>query len=438
MSFVALTYLIGILVFLVLAHYFAGMESAAICANRARLRQLEIKGDERAAEILHQLSDLQHIIAVVLVGNNICLVMGSLFGRKFFAHYFPPSEITFLAGMVGTKELIDLIILTPLFLIFAEILPKQIFRSKATNALLYLGKPLYIFGIIFLPLLKVLKTITIILLTPLGIKKAVESPPFTKEDLLRLIGTDSSEISPDEKSLERHMIRKIFGLEKTLTREVMKPINDVLSIRLGKETIKSAIDIARTSGYSRFPVFRERVIDLLGYIDIYQILKSDLTDKRLEDFQQPAYYVPETKPIDDLLQQFLKKGESVAIVIDEFGSCCGWITLEDILEEIVGEIEDEFDHFKVDITPEDENIFVMEARIDIDDLNDRLGLSLPKEGYETLAGLIYTRLGEIPRPGDSVTIDNVSIEVLSMTKLKIDRVRIQIKKELDEKPEMTS
>lgn len=434
MSFIAITYLVGVIIFLLLSAYFSGMETASISANKARLQYLEMNGDERAREILSMVKNIQHTIAVVLVGNNICLVLGSLIGRKFFAQFFPVSAHSYYWGYISSKEILDIIILTPLFLIFAEILPKQIFRHKADRLILILGRPLKFFAVLFLPILHLLDTLTMTVLAPIGIRRAPRPVSFTKDDLLRLLSPDSSEKGTDEKSVERDMIRKVCGLEKTLTREVMKPINEVVSIRLGEETIKSVIALARTTGYSRFPVYKDKVIHLIGYVDIYQILRSDLMDKRLEDFLHPAYYVPETKPIDDLLQQFLKRGEQVAIVVDEFGACSGWITIEDILEEIVGEIEDEFDQYTIDIVPEDENVFVMEAHIDIDDLNERLGLNLPKQGYETLAGFIYTQLGEIPSPGDSLESDNIKIEILSMTGPRIDRVRLTIlpKSELNE------
>ncbi len=424
MSFIAITYIIGVLVFLILSAFFSGMETASISANKARLQHLEMKGNERAAEILKMISDIQHVIAVVLVGNNICLVLASLFGRKFFTLLLPESTATFLWGTVTSKEVINLVILTPLFLIFAEILPKQIFRQKSTKMLLLLGKPLHFFEIIFLPIIKIFNAITIILFSPFGIRRQPQPVTFTKDDLLRMIGSETGKEPENGKPSERDMIRRIFGLEKTLTREGMKPINDVIAIRLGKETVNSVIELAGKTGFSRFPVYKDKVINLIGYVDIYHLLRSDLTDKRLEDFICKAYYVPETKPLDDLLEQFLKRGEQMAIVVDEFGACSGWITLEDVIEEVVGEIEDEFDRIHIDIIEEAEHTYVMEAVIDLDDLNHRLGLSLPKEGYETLGGLIQRKLGEIPSQGQTIDVDNVRLEIISMDGLRIGQVRL--------------
>jgi putative hemolysin len=411
------------LLFLFLSAYFAGTETASISANKARLKHLEMKGDERAREILRLLGNLQHVIAIVLVGNNVCLVLGSQIGGRFFGTFIPHSSRTFLGGSIGTKELVDLIILTPLFLIFAEILPKQIFRHKADKVIYTMSKPLKFFGILFLPILKLLEKITFLLLAPFGVKRGAPFR-FTKGDLITLIENGKSERTIDSRSVERNMIRKILGMEKTISREIMIPINELQTVRLGKGTLKSVINLANETGFSRFPVYRDKVIDLIGYIDIYQILKTDLTDRLLEDFIRKAYYVPETKPVDDLLQQFLKRGEQVAIVVDEFGACSGWITLEDILEEIVGEIDDEFDHMTIDIIDKGNEVFEMEASIDIDDLNDRLGISLPKEGYETLGGLIFTRIGEIPGVGDIVKTEDALIEVLTMSGNSIDRVRL--------------
>ncbi|MCX7766403.1 MAG: hemolysin family protein, partial [Candidatus Sumerlaeia bacterium] len=390
MTLLAVTYLIGVILFLLFTAYFCGIETAAISANRSRLQQLKLRGDERAKEILKLLSDIQQVIAVVLVGTNISMVLSSMFGRKFAAQYLGDTVPISFFGGVSVIELVNLIILTPTFLLVAEILPKQIFRHKADKLMLALGLPIKYFALLFLPLLKVLNFFVLTLLSPTGIGTKTHRITFTKEDLAALLDVNQVEHKADEKSLERRMIRKIFNLEKTLTREIMRPINDVVAIRLGQETINSVIQLAQKTGYSRFPVYRDRIINLIGYVEIYQIMRADVSDRRLEDFVQTAYYVPETKPVDDLLEQMLKRGEHVAIVVDEYGACSGMVTLEDVLEEIVGEIEDEFHRTAIDIIKEDQDTYVTEAKINIQELNERLNLNLPKKGYETLGGLIYT------------------------------------------------
>ncbi len=287
--------------------------------------------------------------------------------------------------------------------------------------------PIKFFRILFLPLLKVLNFCVFTILSPMGITTKTHRITFTKEDLAALLDVSQEEPKADEKSLERRMIRKIFNLEKTLTKEIMRPINDVVAIRLGQETINSVIQLAQKTGYSRFPVYRDRIINLIGYVEIYQIMRADLNNKQLEDFVRPAYYVPETKPVDDLLEQMLKRGEHVAIVVDEYGACSGMVTLEDVMEEIVGEIEDEFHRTAIDIIKQDQNTYVTEAKINIHELNERLNINLPKRGYETLGGLIYTCLGEIPEVGAVVQLENVELKVLSMTGLRIYRVELKLR-----------
>lgn len=424
MTGIIIFYIVVILGCVVFSGFFSGAETAAISVNRLRIRNMQTRGDKRAKEILSLLSDTQHVLAVTLVGTNICTVFGALVAKNLF-HQLLVSQgwEERLARYIPPDELLVLLVMTPIFLIFSEILPKQIFRTRADSLMLLIIKPLIALSALLRPVVVVLTQIAYLLLLPLGIRKSTVRDRLTREELKSLIG-DGIQTKQDE-TTQRQMIQSIFDLEKTLVREVMKPLVDVVAVRLGETTIDGALDLVRRTGYTRLPVFKDRIVNMIGYIDIYDVLAAATPGQPLDAFVKPAYYIPEMARIDDLLQEFLRQRIQVAIVIDEYGGCSGWVTREDLIEEIVGEIEDEFDKATPAIIPEADGSFRIEARLDIDDLNEALHLNLPKKNCETIGGIVYSSLGRVPKVGEKVYHDNVVIKVTEMDQHKITQVNIK-------------
>jgi putative hemolysin len=423
-SIIAL-YIAVILACVVFSGFFSGSETAAISVNRLKIRNMQVRGDQRAKEILGLWSDTQHVLAVTLVGTNISMVFGSLVARNLF-HQLLVSRgwEKQLSQYIPPDELLALLAMTPIFLIFSEILPKQIFRARADSLMLIIFKPLIALSALFRPVVVVLTRIAYLLLLPFGIRKTPVRDRLTREELKSLVGEGIQARSDDETS-QRQMIQSIFDLEKTLVREIMKPLVDVVAVRLGETTIEGALDLVRRTGYTRLPVFKDRIVNMIGYIDIYDLLAAETPGQPLDAFVKPAYYVPEMTRIDDLLQRFLQQRIQVAIVLDEYGGCSGWVTQEDMFEEIVGEIEDEFDDGIPAIIPQPDGSFRIEARLDIDDLNEALHLNLSKKNCETVGGIVYSSLGRVPEVGEKVYHDNVVIEVTEMEHHKIIQVNIR-------------
>lgn len=424
MTAIIIFYIVVILGCIAFSGFFSGSETAAISVNRLRIRNMQTRGDRRAKEILALLSDTQHVLAVTLVGTNICTVFGALVARNLFhqllvsqgweqelAHYLPPDE------------LLALLIMTPIFLIFSEILPKQIFRTKADSVMLLIFKPLIALSTLLRPVVAIFTQIAYLVLFPFGIRKSPVRDRLTREELKSLIGEGMH--TNLEEANQRQMIQSIFDLEKTLVREVMKPLVDIVAVRLGETTVDGALDLARRTGYTRLPVFKDRIVNMIGYIDVYDVLAAAAPGQPLDAFVKPAYYVPEMTRVDDLLQEFLRRRIQVAIVIDEYGGCSGWVTREDLIEEIVGEIEDEFDKGTPAIVPQADGSFRVEAKLDIDDLNEALHVNLAKKNCETIGGIVYSSLGRVPEVGEKVYHDNVVIEVTEMDQHKITQVHIR-------------
>ncbi len=429
---------LAVLISSAMTAFFAGAETGTISANRLRLRNLQLKGDRRADEVIALLSDTQSILTVTLVGTNVFSIFAALFARQFFANVIPAGAN---AGALRMEDLLSLVVMTPFLLIFGEIMPKQILRERADSLMLTFRKPLGFFSTLFIPAVGFLNAVTYFLLKIVGVRKGKGRTRFTKEDLRNLVGSVDNVCLTD--ALQTHnvkdsgtsaqavrrqagMIHSIFDLEKTLVREVMKPLVDVVALPLHTSSTQTVIETARRTGYTRFPVYENTIVNMMGYVDIYDILRTEEGDsKPLGAYVREPYYVPETKRIDDLLQELLTNHIPVAIAIDEYGGCSGFVTLEDILEEIVGEIEDEFDKRSILYYREKSDVFVVDARMDLDDLRDELNISLPKRNCETLGGFIYNTLGRVPESGEVIKYREYSIYVLDVKPPKILHVRIE-------------
>ncbi|HPS01797.1 MAG TPA: hemolysin family protein [Candidatus Sumerlaeota bacterium] len=232
-----------------------------------------------------------------------------------------------------------------------------------------------------------------------------------------------------EETDEEEIIYNILDLDDTLVREVMRPINTVVAIRLGAATVADVRNLARRTGYSRFPVYREGIVDLTGFVSIYDIL-NDLDDTRsLETYVQPAYYVPEFMCVRALLWEFRNRNLDAAVVVDEHGGSSGWVTREDVLEEIVGAVEDEFDDWRGQFEKCEDGSYLVDGALHIDDVADQLDLEFDDDPeYDTLAGYLLMTLGRIPVAGERVESEKALYVVERMERNRIAQVRISLKK----------
>lgn len=418
---------LAIIVCSAMTAFFAGSETGAISANRHRLRNLQKSGDERADDTITLLSDSQKVLTITLVGTNIFSILSVLFAKKVFQIILTFMNIREVEGIA---DLISLLIMTPFLLIACEIIPKQLFRKYPDQLMLAFRKPLKFFLVLFMPAASFFNSITYIILRPLGIRKGSRQPNLTREDLHNLVEAVEPAPLPGHQipppSGEADMIQSIINLEKTLVREIMKPLVDIIAVPIHAATRETIIETAQRTGYTRIPVYANYIFNMVGYIDVYDILRGESTAwKDLKSEIKEACYVPETKRIDDLLQEMLGKHISVAFAIDEYGGCSGFVALEDILEEIVGEIDDEFDKSTFTFSEQKPGVYIVDPRMDLDDLNEEVGVSLPKRHCETLGGFIYSTLGRVPQVNESFIFGDYRITITEMKTPKITRVRLE-------------
>jgi len=253
------------------------------------------------------------------------------------------------------------------------------------------------------------------------------SPPIAEEqqeELLRLVELEESTGGIEEE--EREMIRGVIGLEDTTAREIMVPRLDIAAVSI-EQTVEDAVHVIVTRGFSRIPLYEGNIDQVEGIIyakDLLRALAGEKQPATLRDLARPAHFIPETKRVDELLKELRRARVHIAIVIDEFGGTAGLVTIEDLLEEIVGEIEDEYDLGEPTIERRGENEAVVDARVGFDVLEDLFGMEVQNAQVDTLGGLVYEKLGKIPRPGDKVQLDDLTITVLAVTGHRVKKLSL--------------
>jgi CBS domain containing-hemolysin-like protein len=247
---------------------------------------------------------------------------------------------------------------------------------------------------------------------------------------LRLAGQNGETDQPAVQSrreggdrTEAQMIRAIQRLDRTLVREIMRPINQVTAIRLRDYTSRRLLELCRQTGFTRIPCYTDQITNLIGFINVYDVLESESQPRDLRPFLSDALFVPEVARVDVVLETTIAARQQVAIVFDEFGGTSGWLSREDILEEIVGDVGDEYERPRPMIV-ESRGSFLVDPSADLDDLGEELGLELPKRHCDTLAGYVYARLGRVPRRGETIEEKGWTIRVAAMAGHRIRRLRL--------------
>jgi CBS domain containing-hemolysin-like protein len=310
-------------------------------------------------------------------------------------------------------------------LILGELVPETIALQHSERLALVLARPLAVISTIAMPVVRVMVGISNLISRLFGSQTRGDLPFVTQEEIKTLVDAGEEEGVIQEE--EKDMIFSIFELGDTLAREVMVPRIDVVALDV-KTPLLESLDTVRETGYSRIPVFDESIDNIKGVLyakDLLPYLRDGGSDVSLESILREPYFVPETKRASDLLADLQQRRVHVAIVVDEYGGTAGLVTIEDLLEEIVGEIQDEYDAEEPVFEYVNEDEYLFDARMDLDDLNRLLDVSLPTEDSDTLGGFIYTELGRVPVVGNKVSYGDLVLTVESVAGRRIKKVRAQ-------------
>jgi len=403
--------ILGIIACIICAAFFSGAETAFVSCNRIRIRHLA-KGPDRNAQVAERLlAKPEKVLATTLVGTNIFIVLGVVMATTFAGDLL--HNYKGLGGVVAT------LVMTPVILIFSEAIPKAYFYWHADTITLRIGRIIRFFSLLFSPLVILSTFLTRSFTTLMG----DESPknPFVTRDELRVLMWESGRLGILEKH-EQDMIHHIFKFRETAVKSVMVPLVAVDAIEVNRK-VASALKMIGERGHSRLPIYEGRIDNIIAYVSVADLMGKH-PNTSIKKVLKPVLVVPETKSIADLLLDLKARGEHLAVVVDEYGGVSGIATLEDIVEEIVGEIEDEYDlPEKEQAGPEPGGIIVEGSR-GLDRLNEEFDLTLPEGDYETLAGFIMSLTGRIPHKGEKIRYEGITFEILESSDRAIQRIKV--------------
>jgi CBS domain containing-hemolysin-like protein len=398
--------------------FFVAAEFALVRVRDSRIQQLEQEGSVRARVVRNALRDLDAYLSVCQVGITMASLGLGWVGEPAVAHLIEP-----LLGAAGiTNErvvsiiafVVGFAIITYAHLVFGEQAPKYFSIQRAEATSLWISRPLRIFMVLFRPLVWVVNASTNFVLRPWGIKLGEQMEAHSEEELRIMISsaTASGELEPEE----REYLNNVFDFGDRVAREVMVPRPDIEALRVDLP-LPEMVDAAVFGRYTRYPVYEEDLDHILGAVHVKDLLRA--ARENPDDFDvrpiiRDCLVVPENKPIEQILREFQKRKLQMAIVIDEWGSVEGLITIEDVLEEIVGEIQDEFDEGEAAIEEIGDGVYAVDGRIPITEVNEYFELDLPHEDFDTIGGYVLGSLGRPPEPGDTVEADGVTLHVKSV------------------------
>ncbi|WP_419214233.1 hemolysin family protein [Maribacter sp. X9] len=404
------------------------MEIAFISANKIHI-EIEKKQDGFLAMVLTKLTKKpSKFIATMLIGNNIALVIYGLFMGEILMNWFtammPQNEV--LKVLITDFSLVTQTILSTLIiLVTAEFLPKVMFQIYANSLLKLLAIPAFLFYILFSFISDFIIWISDLILKYVFRTSGDEVQlAFSKLELGDYITEQMETVEEeDEVDTEIQIFQNALEFAAVKAREVMVPRTEIEAVEM-HETPKNLAKLFTETGYSKILVFNDTVDNVIGYVHSYELFKKP---KTIKSILLPVEFVPETMLIQDILNVLIKKRKSIAVVLDEYGGTSGLITVEDIVEELFGEIEDEHDTTDLREEQVDEHHFLFSARLEVDYINESYKLALPvSDEYETLGGLLVHTLGEIPEKDVELTIELYKFTILEVSNTKIDLVSIEL------------
>lgn len=402
---------IAILVFLILlSAFFSGIETALMSLNTVKVKSL-VKQRKRGSEALYRIKQNPHrLLITILIGNNVVNIGAASIATVVFTDLFGSSGIGIATG-----------IMTFLILVFGEITPKTFASQNAERISLLIARPIEILSLVLSPLVRFFELISRGMSRLLGSKEEKE---LSEEELRTIVTMGREEGILSREAAE--IMHNVLEFEGTKVTEIMTPEVNMEMVD-GNAKLKDVLGYVVKTPYSRYPVYSGNKDKIIGVLDVDDVLKYT-RDKRLgvkvKTLVRPAYFVPESKEIDDLLFEFEGKRIPIAIVVNEYGRVSGLVTVEDILEEIVGDIFDKSRRSSVYIKRVSDNLIRVDAKASVEEINRILHLGLKEKHFDTIAGFIESRLQRIPRKGEQIRLKNVIIEVDKVTRQGIKSVKI--------------
>jgi CBS domain containing-hemolysin-like protein len=412
--------LIGVAFLILLNAFFVAAEYGLVTARRTRIIELQHQGNRQARDVLRITADPGRFIAAMQLGVTLTSLGIGALGEATLSREFKHWMAAILAIVLAYA------ILTFCHVIAGELVPKGAALGHPEGTALLVSAPVRGFFVVFGPIIWLLRRTTELILVGLGLQPPGAERDVHSEAELRMLVSRSTAQGEIEEG-EREMIDKVFVFGDKDVADVMVAKPDVSAVSVDmppEEALATVLD----SPYTRYPVFRDSLDDIVGVLHVRDLFSAihdrGLAGLDLESLLRDAYVVPETKDLASLLQEFRRTNNHFAIVVDEYGAMVGIATLEDLLEEIVGEIEDEFDVPDEPVEQVGEDEYRVDGMFSIDDFNERFGTDLPDEDFHTVGGFVFGQLGRAPEPGDDVAHDGMRFDVLEVEGNRIERIAV--------------
>lgn len=403
-------------ILIILSGFFSASETALTSFKSTDLDS-EDEGKKISTLLKKWLKNPNEILTGLLLGNNIVNILASSIATAIAINFW---------GNSSKSLFIVTTIMTIVILIFGEITPKIMAKNNAKLFSKIVITPIYMLTVVFKPIIKILMGISMLIGRVLGVEVKKDNIMITEEDLISFVNVGKAEGIIEEE--EQEMIHSIVGLGETTAKEIMTPRTSLFAVE-GTKTLDEIWQEMMEAGFSRIPVYEGTIDNVIGVLyikDILKYTKEHTTDIQVKELVRGAYYVPETKSIIKILEEFKKEKVHIAFVLDEYGGVCGVLTIEDLLEEIVGEIRDEFDTEDEEIKEIEAGKYEIDAMLDVESVNKELGLNLPlSEDYDSLGGLLMAKLEKIPIVGDCVEIDEIKLIVTKVERRRVSKVVIE-------------
>ena len=412
--------LVAVGVLILLNAFFVAAEYGLVTARRTRIVELQHQGNRRARDVLRITSDPPRFIAAMQLGVTLTSLGIGALGEVALSRLFDKAISTVLAVIFAY------LVLTFLHVVIGELVPKGIALGHSEGTALFVSAPVRFFFTVMRPAVWFLEGATEVVLKWLGLKPPGADDDVLSEAELRMLVSRSTQGGEIEQQ-EQEMLYKVFDFADKEAKDVMVPRPEVvaLSIDLPPEQCLEAV---MDSPFTRYPVYRESLDDVVGILhvrDLFRALRDrGIHEVKVEDIIRPAHIVPETKDLAALLAEFRRANQHMAIVVDEYGDMEGIVTLEDLLEEIVGEIEDEFDLPDESVEQIDDDTVLIDGTYPIDDFNERFNTSMPAEDYHTMAGFVFGLLGRQPEKGDTIMHDGMRFDILEVEGARILKLAV--------------
>lgn len=413
--------ILGLLFLLGLSGFFSSSELAFIVSNKIKIELKARKNKLAPKNAMFFVHNPQLFYSTILVSNNIINIAYASVITVFLSSFFELGEFSIL--IISTFSL----------LLFGELIPKYIATEMPNQLIMFTINPIRLITILLYPVVKFTSKISDMFSRSADLTEDMKKMLFEKDELNRLVeeGVDLGSVQEDELDV----VKKVLELGDQKVYEAMTPRTDIVGVEINS-TLNNAIDAFIESGYSKLPVYHDSMDKIIGIIFVNDMYKSP---ENLQNIIREVIFVPETKKSMDMLNEMLEKNISIAVVVDEFGGTAGIITVEDILEEIFGEIRDEYDIEEEIYKKIDKNTYIISGKVEVDQLNEVFDLAIPESDYETIAGFITNKIGRIPIQNETLHLDHFRVVILRADKTRIDLIKLivdeerleEIKEEID-------